>query len=340
MKFAPHSPASARASSVLPVPGGPSSSTPRGARAPTAVYCAGAFMKAATRCNDFFASSAPITSAKQVSGFSASGVRPAPSVPLRWKYSSSPTSSATGSSGTSAPATAPRPCANFSIGVRSSITTLASAKPLLALSSGRRAASPGPQAGPQSIKRVLCGVPRLSVYSRSVPSTPTALSSRAASARSNSDTSAGLASQRSGAASKARATALLRATASRLACSCSSVAPSSAPPSSRPTPPRINWVFREGRGERALFITVLQARRHKGKAFRARRKAEETGGNEGCSAARYGQSAFQRVDEHLGDVEAGLLRDFLEAGRAGDVDLGEAVADHVQPGEQQPPGGH
>ena len=82
-KFAPHSPASARASSVLPVPGGPSSSTPRGARAPTAVYCAGSFMKAATRCNDFFASSAPITSAKQVSGFSASGVRPAPSVPLR-----------------------------------------------------------------------------------------------------------------------------------------------------------------------------------------------------------------------------------------------------------------
>ena len=36
------------------------------------------------------------------------------------------------------------------------------------------------------------------------------------------------------------------------------------------------------------------------------------------------------------DVEAGLVADPREAGRAGDVDLGEAVADHVQPRQQQP----
>ena len=48
-----------------------------------------------------------------------------------------------------------------------------------------------------------------------------------------------------------------------------------------------------------------------------------------------GERALERVDEHLGDVEAGLLGDLLEAGRAGDVDLGQAVADHVEPDQQQ-----
>src|SRR5690349_17658390 len=48
------------------------------------------------------------------------------------------------------------------------------------------------------------------------------------------------------------------------------------------------------------------------------------------------QRTLQRVDEHLRDVVAALLRDLLEAGRAGDVDLGEAIADHVEPDEQQP----
>jgi hypothetical protein len=37
----PASPATARASSVLPVPGGPNSSTPLGGAAPSALYLAG-----------------------------------------------------------------------------------------------------------------------------------------------------------------------------------------------------------------------------------------------------------------------------------------------------------
>src|SRR5262247_2899140 len=45
---------------------------------------------------------------------------------------------------------------------------------------------------------------------------------------------------------------------------------------------------------------------------------------------------LDRVEEHPGDAEAGLLRDLLEAGRAGDVDLGEPVADHVEADEEQP----
>src|SRR5574341_1615291 len=56
-------------------------------------------------------------------------------------------------------------------------------------------------------------------------------------------------------------------------------------------------------------------------------------------AARKRRSAnrlLQRVQEHAGDVEAGLLGDFLEAGGTGDVDLGQPVADHVQPGEEHP----
>ena len=46
-------------------------------------------------------------------------------------------------------------------------------------------------------------------------------------------------------------------------------------------------------------------------------------------------AALERVDEGRGDVEAGLLGDLLEAGRAGDVDLGEAVADDVEADQQQ-----
>ena len=46
--------------------------------------------------------------------------------------------------------------------------------------------------------------------------------------------------------------------------------------------------------------------------------------------------AIQGVDERLRNVETGLLHDFLKAGRARDVDLGEAVADHVQADQQQP----
>ncbi len=36
-----------------------------------------------------------------------------------------------------------------------------------------------------------------------------------------------------------------------------------------------------------------------------------------------------------GDVEAGLLRDFLEAGRAGDVHFRQVIADHIQSYQQQ-----
>ncbi len=39
----PPSPATARANSVLPVPGGPTSSTPRGIRAPSATNFCGSF---------------------------------------------------------------------------------------------------------------------------------------------------------------------------------------------------------------------------------------------------------------------------------------------------------
>src|SRR3981189_1254192 len=44
---------------------------------------------------------------------------------------------------------------------------------------------------------------------------------------------------------------------------------------------------------------------------------------------------FHGVEKHPGDVEAGLLSDLLKASRAGDVDLGEPVADHVQAHEEQ-----
>ena len=58
----PASPATAFASSVLPVPGGPTSRAPFGSFAPICVYFLGLCRKSTTSCNDSFASSCPATS--------------------------------------------------------------------------------------------------------------------------------------------------------------------------------------------------------------------------------------------------------------------------------------
>ena len=56
------SPATALASSVLPVPGGPTRSAPFGSFAPIPVYLPGLCRKSTTSCRDSFASSSPATS--------------------------------------------------------------------------------------------------------------------------------------------------------------------------------------------------------------------------------------------------------------------------------------
>ena len=66
----PASPATARASSVLPVPGGPNSSTPLGIFAPTAWNLTGFCRKSLISCSSSTASSAPATSANVVFGVS------------------------------------------------------------------------------------------------------------------------------------------------------------------------------------------------------------------------------------------------------------------------------
>ena len=58
------SPATARASSVFPVPGGPASRTPCGMRAPSRRYFSGSRRKSTTSDSSAFASSMPATSAK------------------------------------------------------------------------------------------------------------------------------------------------------------------------------------------------------------------------------------------------------------------------------------
>ena len=63
-KGTPASPATALASSVLPVPGGPTSRTPLGMRAPRAVYFCGFFRKSTTSTSSASASSTPATSSK------------------------------------------------------------------------------------------------------------------------------------------------------------------------------------------------------------------------------------------------------------------------------------
>ena len=64
----PASPATARASSVLPVPGGPYSSTPFGMRAPSAWNFLGFSRNSLISCNSSTASSAPATSLNVILG--------------------------------------------------------------------------------------------------------------------------------------------------------------------------------------------------------------------------------------------------------------------------------
>mmetsp|Transcript_8684 Transcript_8684/g.27272 ORF Transcript_8684/g.27272 Transcript_8684/m.27272 type:complete len:325 (-) Transcript_8684:517-1491(-) len=64
MKGTPASPATARARSVFPVPGGPSSRTPRGDCAPTFVNLSGFERKSTTSSSSSFDSSQPATSSK------------------------------------------------------------------------------------------------------------------------------------------------------------------------------------------------------------------------------------------------------------------------------------
>ena len=60
------SPATAFASIVLPVPGGPTSSAPFGSFAPIFTYLPGLCRKSTTSCRDSFASSSPATSLKVI----------------------------------------------------------------------------------------------------------------------------------------------------------------------------------------------------------------------------------------------------------------------------------
>ena len=59
------SPATALARSVLPVPGGPTRSTPFGMRPPSLPYCSGFFRKSTTSRNSSLASSTPATSSNR-----------------------------------------------------------------------------------------------------------------------------------------------------------------------------------------------------------------------------------------------------------------------------------
>src|SRR5688572_8236010 len=51
------------------------------------------------------------------------------------------------------------------------------------------------------------------------------------------------------------------------------------------------------------------------------------------------QLSLEGFEEHAGDVEAGLVLDFAEAGGAGDVHLGQPVADDIEAHDQETPCG-
>ena len=86
-KGTPASPATARASSVLPVPGGPYSRTPLGILAPTAWNFSGSERNSRISSSSSTASSSPATSSKVTSGISFCPTfaldRPKPMAPPR-----------------------------------------------------------------------------------------------------------------------------------------------------------------------------------------------------------------------------------------------------------------
>src|SRR4029079_11599233 len=74
-KGTPASPATARDNNVLPVPGGPTSSTPLGIRAPSAENFSGYFRNSTTSSSSCLASSTPATSAKVIVGLLPMNIR-------------------------------------------------------------------------------------------------------------------------------------------------------------------------------------------------------------------------------------------------------------------------
>src|SRR5205814_2362270 len=71
----PASPATARASIVFPVPGGPTSSTPRGIRAPSELNFSGYFRNSTTSVSSCLASSTPATSSNVTVGLLPMNIR-------------------------------------------------------------------------------------------------------------------------------------------------------------------------------------------------------------------------------------------------------------------------
>ena len=114
-KPTPASPATALASRVLPVPGGPTSSTPLGMRAPRERYFLGSFRNSTISRSSSFSSSAPATSAKvtflslsdrvrvraEPKRAILSGPMPPPWARITRKYHMAPSSSATTTKGSS-----------------------------------------------------------------------------------------------------------------------------------------------------------------------------------------------------------------------------------------------
>src|ERR1700674_5386279 len=54
-----------------------------------------------------------------------------------------------------------------------------------------------------------------------------------------------------------------------------------------------------------------------------------------ASAGPRSNERFESVGKAIRDVEPGLLRDFDETGRAGDIDLGQEVADDIEADHEQ-----
>src|SRR6267143_6804291 len=102
------------------------------------------------------------------------------------------------------------------------------------------------------------------------------------------------------------------------------------------------WAFkvklrlRSGTPYLALEVSAAQ----KGSAFARDGYLHQSQGFNSCRPAlrAIGQPSFDGIPDLGCDLDAGEPCDFLDAGRRGDVDLGQPVADHVDADKDEPLG--
>src|SRR5688572_10290570 len=91
---------------------------------------------------------------------------------------------------------------------------------------------------------------------------------------------------------------------------------------------------------RSIDSTKVAPRRSESPIFGGAGGAATADIGSGVGSGGAAEARFDRVEQHARDVQTELCVQFADARRAGDVHLGEKVADHVQADEDHAPAAH